>query len=132
MTKPFAGVRILDFTRYLAGPYGTYQLALLGADVIKIEARDGDETRHQLIASEWAARKMPPGFLAVNGKSVWTTNDGRVERWSRKGKLAEVAMSKPCGAMAILDGSLWVADCKENALVRIDTRTARKTATFRP
>ena len=32
MTKPFAGVRILDFTRYLAGPYGTYQLALLGAD----------------------------------------------------------------------------------------------------
>jgi len=69
-------------------------------------------------------------FLAVDGKSVWITNDGRVERWSRKGKLAEVAMSKPCGAMAILDGSLWVADCKENALVRIDTRTAQKTATI--
>jgi streptogramin lyase len=69
-------------------------------------------------------------FLAVDGKSVWITNAGRVERWSRKGKLAEVAMSKPCGAMAILSGSLWVADCKENALVRIDTRTARKTATI--
>lgn len=69
-------------------------------------------------------------FLAVDGKSVWTTNAGRVERWSRKGKLAEVAMSKPCGAMAILGGSLWVADCKENALVRIDTRTARKIATI--
>ncbi|MCW4462943.1 YncE family protein [Sphingomonas sp. BT-65] len=69
-------------------------------------------------------------FLAVDGESVWTTNAGRVERWSRKGKLAEVAMSKPCGAMAILNGSLWVADCKENALVRIDTRTARKTATI--
>ena len=68
-------------------------------------------------------------FLAVDGDSVWTTNDGRVERWSRKGKIAGVPMSKPCGAMAILDGSLWVADCKENALVRIDTQTAQKTAT---
>ena len=77
MSKPFAGVRILDFTRYLAGPYGTYQLALLGADVVKIEARDGDETRHQLIASEWAERKMPPGFLAVNGNKRSLTLDMR-------------------------------------------------------
>ncbi|MFC3308762.1 Vgb family protein [Blastomonas aquatica] len=68
-------------------------------------------------------------FLAVDGDSVWATNDGRVERWSRSGKIAGVAMSKPCGAMAILDGSLWVADCKEQALVRIDTQTAQKTAT---
>ena len=68
MSRPFTGVRILDFTRYLAGPYGTYQLALLGADVIKIESLDGDETRHQLVAAgEWSERKMPPGFLAVNG-----------------------------------------------------------------
>jgi crotonobetainyl-CoA:carnitine CoA-transferase CaiB-like acyl-CoA transferase len=77
MSKPFAGVRILDFTRYLAGPYGTYQLALLGADVIKIEARDGDESRHQLVASEWAERKMPPGFLAVNGNKRSLTLDMR-------------------------------------------------------
>jgi crotonobetainyl-CoA:carnitine CoA-transferase CaiB-like acyl-CoA transferase len=77
MSKPFAGVRILDFTRYLAGPYGTYQLALLGADVIKVEARDGDETRHQLITSEWAERKMPPGFLAVNGNKRSITLDLR-------------------------------------------------------
>jgi DNA-binding beta-propeller fold protein YncE len=69
-------------------------------------------------------------FLAVDGKSVWTTNAGRVERWSRKGKLAEVPIGKPCGTMAILAGSLWVADCQENELVRIDTRTAQKTATI--
>jgi crotonobetainyl-CoA:carnitine CoA-transferase CaiB-like acyl-CoA transferase len=77
MSKPFTGVRILDFTRYLAGPYGTYQLALLGADVIKVESRDGDETRSQLIASEWAERKMPPGFLAVNGNKRSITLDLR-------------------------------------------------------
>jgi len=67
-------------------------------------------------------------FLAVDGDSVWATNDGRVERWSRQGKLAEVAMTKPCGAMAISAGALWVADCKEGALVRIDTQTAQKVA----
>ena len=77
MSKPFAGVRILDFTRYLAGPYGTYQLALLGADVVKIESRGGDETRGQPVASEWAARGMPPGFLAVNGNKRSITLDLR-------------------------------------------------------
>ena len=77
MSKPFAGVRILDFTRYLAGPYGTYQLALLGADVVKIESRDGDETRSQLVSKEWADRKMPPGFLAVNGNKRSLTLDLR-------------------------------------------------------
>jgi crotonobetainyl-CoA:carnitine CoA-transferase CaiB-like acyl-CoA transferase len=38
--QPFAGVRIIDLTHVLAGPFCTYQFALLGADVIKIEAPD--------------------------------------------------------------------------------------------
>jgi hypothetical protein len=69
-------------------------------------------------------------FLAVEGDSVWATNAGRVERWSRSGKLAAVEMARPCGAMAIHAGSLWVADCKENAVVRIDTAKAEKVATI--
>jgi len=77
VTKPFAGVRILDFTRYLAGPYGTYQLALLGADVVKIESKDGDETRGQLADRTWAERKMAPSFLAVNGNKRSITLDLR-------------------------------------------------------
>ena len=77
MTRPFAGVRILDFTRYLAGPYGTYQLALLGADVVKIESREGDETRGQLADKTWAERKMAPSFLAVNGNKRSVTLDLR-------------------------------------------------------
>jgi DNA-binding beta-propeller fold protein YncE len=69
-------------------------------------------------------------FLAVDGDSVWATNAGGVERWSRQGKLAAVAMTHPCGAMAISAGALWVADCKEGTLVRIDTQTAQRVATI--
>lgn len=67
-------------------------------------------------------------FLAVDGSSVWATNKGRVERWSKKRKLAEVAMAHPCGAMAVAFGSLWVADCQDRTLNRIDLKTAEKTA----
>lgn len=63
-------------------------------------------------------------FLAVDGKTVWATNQGRVEQWSRRRKLAEVAMSHPCGAMAVEAGSLWVADCQDRVVKRIDLRTA--------
>ena len=77
MSKPFAGIRILDFTRYLAGPYGTYQLALLGADVLKIESREGDDMRGQLADRTWAERKMAPSFLAVNGNKRSITLDLR-------------------------------------------------------
>jgi crotonobetainyl-CoA:carnitine CoA-transferase CaiB-like acyl-CoA transferase len=77
VSKPFAGVRVLDFTRYLAGPYGTYQLALLGADVVKIESHEGDETRGQLADKTWAERKMAPSFLSVNGNKRSLTLDLR-------------------------------------------------------
>ena len=43
---PLAGIRILDFTRVLAGPLSTALLADLGAEVLKVEPPQGDDYRH--------------------------------------------------------------------------------------
>jgi crotonobetainyl-CoA:carnitine CoA-transferase CaiB-like acyl-CoA transferase len=75
VTRPFEGVKILDFTQVLAGPYASYQLALLGADVIKVERREGEDMRRTPLSREWAERGLAPAFQAINGNKRSLTLD---------------------------------------------------------
>lgn len=73
--RPFEGVKILDFTQVLAGPYASFQLALMGAEVIKVERREGEDMRRTPLSREWADRGLAPAWLAVNGNKKSLTLD---------------------------------------------------------
>lgn len=63
---PLAGVRILDLTSVLMGPYATQIFADLGADVVKVESPQGDTTRF-----------IPPGPDAARGAMFLNVNRGK-------------------------------------------------------
>jgi len=81
MSSALAGIRVLDLTNVLAGPFCAYQLALLGADVVKIEVPDGGDLARQLGADPALnARHMGASFLAQNaGKKSVTLNLKKAE-----------------------------------------------------
>ncbi len=63
--RPLQGIRVIDLTHVLAGPFSTHQLCMLGADVIKIERPgQGDQTRGLALQPE--LNGLAPGFVALN------------------------------------------------------------------
>jgi formyl-CoA transferase len=118
MTKPLAGIRVLDLSRVLAGPWCTQLLADLGADVVKIERPGiGDDTRHW--GPPWhgeGEERVAAYFLACN----------------RGKRSAAIDLTTPAGA----DQVSRLADCsdvvvenfKVGALARygLDAATLRK------
>lgn len=63
MSTPLEGIRVVDLTRMIVGPTATMLLADMGADVIKIEPKSGDDTRYMQTRHD---PERCPFFLALN------------------------------------------------------------------
>jgi len=74
--RPFEGIRVIDVTHVLAGPFATYQLAVLGADVIKVEHPDDpDQSRGAGTDKELNRRNMGTAFLTQSSNKRSITLD---------------------------------------------------------
>jgi CoA:oxalate CoA-transferase len=97
MSAPLKGIRVIDVTNVLAGPFCAYQLALLGADVIKAETPGTGDLARQLGADPALSKiHMGASFLAQNsGKRSITINlksQGGKEIFKRLVKSADVVV----------------------------------------
>ena len=80
MTRPFEGIRIIDITHVLAGPFAAYQLAVLGADVIKVEHPDDpDQSRDGGTDRALNRRHMGTSFLTQGSNKRSITLDLKTE-----------------------------------------------------
>ncbi len=81
MTRPFEGIRIIDITHVLAGPFAAYQLAVLGADVIKVEHPDEpDQSRGSGTDRALNRAQMGTSFLTQGSNKRSITLDLKDER----------------------------------------------------
>ncbi len=80
MARPFEGIRVIDVTHVLAGPFATYQLAVLGADVIKVEHPDEpDQSRSGGTDKALNRAQLGTAFLAQGSNKRAITLDLKTE-----------------------------------------------------
>ncbi len=80
MARPLDGIRVLDLTNVLSGPFATRHLALLGADVVKVEnPADGDLARKLGNVPQLNRELMGTSFLAQNANKRSLTLDLKTE-----------------------------------------------------
>ncbi len=80
MTRPFEGIRIIDITHVLAGPFAAYQLGVLGAEVIKVEHPDDpDQSRDGGTDRALNRRHMGTSFLTQGSNKRSITLDLKTE-----------------------------------------------------
>ena len=81
MSRPFEGIRIIDITHVLAGPFAAYQLGLMGADVIKVEHPDDpDQSRDSGSDNDLNHANMGTGFLTQGSNKRAITLNLKTER----------------------------------------------------
>ena len=81
MAKAFEGIRVIDLTQVIAGPSCALQLALLGADIIKVEPpAGGDQMRDRVLASRLSSIGMASAFLNFNTGKRSLALDIKTER----------------------------------------------------
>ncbi|MDO9362885.1 MAG: CoA transferase, partial [Sphingopyxis sp.] len=86
---PLKGIRVLDFGRYIAGPYCAALLADYGADVIRIEAPGGNDDRYTVPVAEDGSGAM---FMQMNrAKRCLTLKPGSPEGREIVRRLVETA-----------------------------------------
>ena len=101
---PLAGVKVLDLTSVLMGPYATQIFADLGADVIKIEAPQGDTTRF-----------IPPGPDPSRGAMFLNVNRGK--------RSLALDLKQPEARTAVLrlaqDADVFIHSMRAQAIARL-------------
>ena len=104
---PLAGITVIDLTQVFAGPYCTYQLALLGAKVIKIEPPGGEMTRYGGALRDLADEGLGLAFCTQNADK----------------DCVEIDLKQPAGIAKVLeltaDADIFVQNYRPGVAVRL-------------